>query len=162
LRDAGAVDLAAWRAAGSREPLPPLVVVVDEFAALASELPGFLDALVGVAQRGRSLGPHLLLATQRPAGVISDEHRAHTTLRLALGLQDVADARDVVGDAAPVGCPRRVPGRAVVRLGPAEHVVFQAAHSSGPAPRGGDAALQVVDGGPDPADGAAAAETQLA
>ncbi len=56
------------RADAERDELARLVVVVDEFAALAAELPDFLDALVDVAQRGRSLGVHLVLATQRPGG----------------------------------------------------------------------------------------------
>ena len=86
------------------------MVVVDEFATLAAELPDFLGALVGVAQRGRSLGIHLVLATQRPAGVVSDDIRANTNLRIALRLQDVADARDVVGHDAPASFPRGAPG----------------------------------------------------
>jgi S-DNA-T family DNA segregation ATPase FtsK/SpoIIIE len=157
LRSAGAVDLAEWRSGDRPEPLPRLVVVIDEFATLAAELPGFLDALVGIAQRGRSLGVHLILATQRPAGVVSDDIRANTNLRLALRLHDAADARDIVGDDGPVGFPRRAPGRTMLRLGPGEHVVFQAAHSSGPACDGGDDRLHLV-GGPEPA----AADTELA
>jgi DNA segregation ATPase FtsK/SpoIIIE, S-DNA-T family len=148
LRGVGAVDLAGWRARPGAAALPRLVVVIDEFAALATELPGFLDALVGIAQRGRSLGVHLVLATQRPAGVVSDDIRANTNLRLALRLNDAADARDIVGDDGPVTFPRRTPGRTMLRLGPAEHVVFQAAHSSGPAVRADDGALHVVDDSP--------------
>src|SRR5207248_2058576 len=72
LRDAGASDLSEYLAAGHPEPLPRLVVVMDEFAAIAAELPDFVDRLVDVAQRGRSLGVHLLLATQRPTGVVND------------------------------------------------------------------------------------------
>ena len=102
-------------------------MVIDEFAALVAEQPEFIHALVGVAQRGRSLGVHLLLATQRPHGVISDDIRANTDLRIALRLQDQADAMDVVGDRSPATLPRTVPGRAVVRLGADEHVVFQTA-----------------------------------
>ena len=68
--------------------MPRLVVVIDEFAALAAELPTFLGKLVGLAQRGRSLGVHLVLATQRPAGVVDDDIRANTNLRLALRLHD--------------------------------------------------------------------------
>ena len=64
-----------------------------------------MPALVGIAQRGRSLGIHLVLATQRPAGVVSDDIRANTNLRLALRLHDPVDARDVVGD----DCPGDVP-----------------------------------------------------
>ena len=65
--------------------------MVDEFATLAAELPEFLDALVGVAQRGRSLGVHLVLATQRPAGVISDAIRANTNLTTMMIGERIAD-----------------------------------------------------------------------
>ena len=131
LRAVGADDLDAFRAAGGDRPLPRLVVVIDEFAALAADLPGFLPSLVGIAQRGRSLGIHLVLATQRPTGVVSDEIRANTNLRIALRLQDRADAVDIVGVADPASFPRGVPGRAMLRLGAGETVVFQTAHSSG-------------------------------
>ncbi len=161
LRGVGAVDLADWRSADDREPLPRLVVVVDEFAALATELPGFLDALVGIAQRGRSLGVHLVLATQRPAGVVSDDIRANTNLRLALRLHDAADARDIVGDDGPVGFPRRAPGRTMLRLAPGERVVFQAARSSGPARGSDDDRLRVV-AGPCGLSTEVASETELA
>ena len=110
--------------------MPRIVVVVDEFAALATEQADFLHALVGIAQRGRSLGVHLLLATQRPSGVISDDIRANTNLRMALRLHDTTDAMDVVGDAAPASLPRGLPGRAVMRLGPDELVTFQTAHAT--------------------------------
>ncbi len=131
LRAVGAVDLSDYRSRPGVAPLPRLVVVIDEFAALAQELPDFLSAVVGVAQRGRSLGIHLVLATQRPAGVVSDDIRANTNLRLALRLNDRADALDVVGDAAPADFGRDVPGRVALRLGPDELVVFQAARCTG-------------------------------
>ncbi len=75
---------------------------------------------------------HLLLATQRPNGVISDDIRANTNLRLALRLQDTTDALDVVGIATPATLPRQVPGRAVLRLGADDHVTFQTAHCTSP------------------------------
>ena len=131
LRAAGVDDLAAYRGAVA-QPLPRLVVVIDEFASLAKELPDFLGALVSIAQRGRSLGIHLLLATQRPAGVVTDDIRANTNLRIALRLQDRADAHDVVGDPAPSRFAAGTPGRAVLRLGPDELIVFQTADSSSP------------------------------
>ncbi len=134
---AHADDLTAYRR-NAVDPLPRLVVVIDEFATLAKELPDFLPALVGIAQRGRSLGIHLLLATQRPAGVVTDDIRANTNLRLALRLHDRSDALDVVGDDRPAGFPRDTPGRAVLRLGPDELVVFQAASTAGPFARGPD------------------------
>ena len=131
LRAVGASDLDEYRSRARDQPVPRLVVVIDEFAALAAELPTFLGKLVGLAQRGRSLGVHLVLATQRPAGVVDDDIRANTNLRLALRLHDSADARDVVGDDAPARFSRHAPGRAMLRLGPSETVVFQAARCTG-------------------------------
>ena len=63
---------------------PSLLICVDEFAALTKEVPEFVDGMVNLAQRGRSLGMHLLLATQRPAGVVTGPIRANTDLRIAL------------------------------------------------------------------------------
>ncbi|MEO7371125.1 MAG: FtsK/SpoIIIE domain-containing protein, partial [Ilumatobacteraceae bacterium] len=137
LRGVGAADLAAYRRLAPDSVLPRLVVVIDEFAALVSEQPDFLHALVGIAQRGRSLGVHLILATQRPSGVISDDIRANTNLRLALRLHDAADAIDVVGDRAPAAIPRGLAGRAVMRLGPDEILTFQTARCTTPVPDGG-------------------------
>jgi S-DNA-T family DNA segregation ATPase FtsK/SpoIIIE len=131
LRTARADDLASYRRTVD-EPLPRLVVVIDEFASMAKELPDFLGALVSIAQRGRSLGIHLVLSTQRPAGVVTDDIRANTNLRIALRLQDRADGHDVVGDPAPANFPLGAPGRAALRLGPDELVVFQTADSSSP------------------------------
>ena len=132
LRTAGASDAGDLHRAGHAAAIdvPRLVVVVDEFAALADELPHVLDALVDIARRGRSLGVHLVLATQRAAGALSDDIRANTALRIALRLHDHSEARDVIGDDSAVRLPRRVAGRAVVRLGDDERVVFQAAYSS--------------------------------
>jgi DNA segregation ATPase FtsK/SpoIIIE, S-DNA-T family len=132
LRSVGASDLSDYRLRAEAPTLPRLVVVIDEFAALAKELPEFLSALVGIAQRGRSLGVHLILATQRPAGVVTDEIRANTNLRLALRLNDVADAHDVVNDAVPTEFSRALPGRSALRLGPDELIVFQAVRCTGP------------------------------
>jgi DNA segregation ATPase FtsK/SpoIIIE, S-DNA-T family len=172
LRQAGVDDLDSYRSVhGEAAPLPRLVVVIDEFAAMAADLPGFVPALVGVAQRGRSLGIHLVLATQRPAGVVSDEIRANTNLRIALRLQDRADAVDIVGTADPASFPRGNPGRAMLRLGAGETVVFQTGHSSGEH-RPVDRALHVRRGtardagpaagsGPDPGAGRAGAVSEL-
>ena len=132
LRAVGASDLVAYRTSGADRPLPRLFVVVDEFAALAKELPDFMAALIDVAQRGRSLGVHLLLATQRPQGVINDQIRANTNLRIAPRVQDAADSADVIGthEAAEVG--RLQAGRGYVRLGAGDVQAFQAALVTGP------------------------------
>lgn len=141
LREVGAEDLATFRTriadgfrvGGSRrsEPLPRLLVVVDEFASLAADLPDFLDALVGIAQRGRSLGVHLVLATQRPAGVVTDDIRANATCRIALRVSDPRESVDIIDAADAAGIPRSRPGRAVARFGPGDITPFQSALSTG-------------------------------
>ncbi len=138
LRAAGAENLAAFRArAGSAggDRLPRLVVVVDEFATLAAELPEFLQSLVGIAQRGRSLGVHMVLATQRPAGVVTDDIRANTSCRIALRVTDRHDSNDVIDAPDAARIPRQRPGRAMARFGPGELVAFQSALVTGSTPR---------------------------
>ncbi len=110
-----------------------LLVVVDEFATLAAELPDFVDGLVDLAQRGRSLGLHLVLATQRPAGVVTESIRANTTMRLALRVADEDDSRDVVDSPDAAHLPREIPGRVVVRVGPNHAATVQVAYAGGPA-----------------------------
>ena len=127
LRSVGATDIDDYWSLGIQEPLPRLVVVVDEFATLSKELPDFMDALVDVAQRGRSLGVHMVLATQRPSGVIKDSIRANTNLRISLRVQTAADSRDVLDSNEAAALPRSKPGRAYARLGPGELVPFQTA-----------------------------------
>jgi len=108
-------------------PLPRLLVVIDEFATLAAELPDFVPSLVGIAQRGRSLGVHLLLATQRPSGAVNENIRANTNLRVCLRVQTPQDSVDVIDSPAAAKIPRHQPGRAQVRLGPSELVPVQTA-----------------------------------
>ncbi len=111
---------------------PRLVVVVDEFATLADEVPELVAGMVDLAQRGRSLGIHLVLATQRPAGAVREDIQANATLRVALRTVDAAGSQQVVGvpDAAEIPVPRR--GRALVRLGPTDLVALQSAWSGAP------------------------------
>ena len=112
---------------------PALMVVIDEFATLVAEVPAFLDGVLDIAQRGRSLGIHMVLATQRPSGVISDAVRANTSLRIALRLPDADDSSDVVDDPGASALPRGLPGRALLRLGPDTLVTAQVAWGGAPA-----------------------------
>ncbi len=107
LRRSSSPDLDAHRADATDEELARLIVVVDEFAALAAELPDFLHSLVAIAQRGRSLGVHLVLATQRPGVALSDDIVANTNLRIALRMQDTADSAAVIGDVSATMLPRQ-------------------------------------------------------
>lgn len=111
------------------EPPPRLLVVVDEFRALADDLPGFLPDLLRIAAQGRSLGMHLVLATQRPGGAVSADMRANISLRIALRVTDEADSLDIVGVPDAARIPAGVPGRAVVRRGTAPAELVQVAHA---------------------------------
>jgi S-DNA-T family DNA segregation ATPase FtsK/SpoIIIE len=132
LQAAGSKDIEDYgnrRARNNKlEAMPRLVILVDEFAAMAQYLPDFIPGLVEVARRGRSLGVHLLLATQRPAGVVSPDISANTNLRIALRMADAEDSRDVIGTPEAAGIPTWVPGRGFLQAGFGRPLVaFQAA-----------------------------------
>lgn len=94
--------------------LARLVVIVDEFAALVAESPELHALFADLAARGRSLGVHLILCTQRPAGVVRDAVLANVAVRIALRVADRADSLGLVGDDAAARLPPHPRGRAVV------------------------------------------------
>ena len=79
--------------------LAELVIVVDEFAELKRERPEFLEELIVIARVGRSLGIHLILATQKPAGVVNDQIWANTNFRICMRVADRQDSMEVLHDA---------------------------------------------------------------
>ena len=112
LADAGARDI--------RDPrvhIPRLVIVVDEFAALLGAHPELHAVFIDVAARGRALGMHLILGTQRVAGVVRESLLANCPLRVSLRVTDAADSRAVIGtdEAALLPGGRAGAGRALVR-----------------------------------------------
>ncbi len=127
----GAKDLPDLEAKAPSQTPPSLLIVVDEFASLAREVPEFVEGVVNVSQRGRSLGLHLVLATQRPAGVVTENIRANTNLRIALRVAGENDSLDVIGirDAAVID--RGKPGRAIAKVGPRELLQFQTGYVGG-------------------------------
>ncbi|WP_149205280.1 FtsK/SpoIIIE domain-containing protein [Actinotalea subterranea] len=126
-------DLEQLRARTDGEPAPPrLLVVVDEFRAFTEDLPDFVPGLVRVAAQGRSLGIHLVLATQRPAGAVSAQMRANISLRVCLRVADAADSTDVVDVPDAAHLPSDRPGRAVVRRGALPPEVVQTAWAALP------------------------------
>jgi len=135
LADAGAKDLEDYLDAQGRgyvgPTLPRLMIVIDEFASMVRELPDFVTGLVNIAQRGRSLGIHLILATQRPSGVISPEIRANTNLRIALRMTDKSESKDVIDANEAAEIAKSQPGRAYARLGHSSLVPFQSARVGG-------------------------------
>ncbi|HEX7739514.1 MAG TPA: FtsK/SpoIIIE domain-containing protein [Marmoricola sp.] len=113
----GVDNLDAYLATKPSTPMPRLLLVVDEFAMLAKEYPDVLSSLVSVAAVGRTLGVHMILATQRPAGVVNDDILANTNLRVALRVQSRDDSVNVIGVPAASAIDRRQRGRAYVKLG---------------------------------------------
>jgi S-DNA-T family DNA segregation ATPase FtsK/SpoIIIE len=155
LRSVGADNLPEYLALDPAEPLPRLLVVIDEFATLAKEHPDVLSSLVSVAQRGRTLGVHMILATQRPSGAVNDNIRTNTNLRIALRVQDSHDSTDVIGTPDAAQLSRLRPGRAYIRLGPGEIVPIQTALVTCVTNEDRDAAVDVAPFafGPMPLDG---------
>jgi len=114
------------------DPLPHLIIVVDEFAEMAKAQPAFLDELVSVARVGRSLGVHLILATQKPAGVISEQIWSNARFRVCLRVEQAPDSQEVLKrpDAALLA---RIGGRGYLQVGNNEvFELFQAAWAGAP------------------------------
>lgn len=126
-----AKDLLAMEREADPEAPPSLIIVVDEFAALAKEVPEFVDGVVDVAARGRSLGLHLILATQRPSGVIKDSLRANTNMRIALRMADVDDSQDILGEPTAAYFSPSIPGRGAAKTGPGRIQGFQTGYAGG-------------------------------
>ena len=126
-----AKDLLELQREADPDAPPYLIIIVDEFAALATEVPEFVDGVVDVAARGRSLGLHLILATQRPAGVIKESLRANTNLRVALRMADEDDAIDILGVPTAAYFDPSIPGRGAAKTGPGWIQGFQTGYAGG-------------------------------
>ena len=113
---------------GAAVPVPHLVMIADEFAELKAEQPDFMKELVSTARVGRSLGVHLILATQKPGGIVDDQIWSNSKFKICLKVQDTNDSRDVIKreDAACI----KEPGRAYIQVGNDEvFEMFQAAYA---------------------------------
>ncbi len=77
-------------------PIPHMFIIIDEFAELKREQPEFMRELISVAQVGRSLGVHLILATQKPSGTVDDNIWSNTKFRLCLRVADKQDSKDML------------------------------------------------------------------
>lgn len=98
-----------------------LVIVIDEFAALASDHPDILDQILRIATQGRSLGIHLIAATQRPAGSVTAAMRANMPLRICLRVTTASDSADILDSSEAASLPS-IPGRGLVRRDTTETV----------------------------------------
>ncbi|MCR4897079.1 MAG: type VII secretion protein EssC [Lachnospiraceae bacterium] len=85
-----------YRSGVATEPMPHLLIIADEFAELKKEQPEFVRSLVSAARVGRSLGVNLILATQKPSGVVDDEIWSNTRFRLCLRVADKSDSNEMI------------------------------------------------------------------
>lgn len=141
LLDAGAKDIDAYdHLRPGRPALPPvprLVLVVDEFAALDAEVPGFVAGLVDVGRRGRSLGVHLVLATRRPGEAVTADVRAAVDLRIALRVTGPDESTEVLDAPDAARISPSTPGRCYVRSGGSAPLPVQSARTGGRRPGAG-------------------------
>ncbi|MBQ6582461.1 MAG: type VII secretion protein EssC, partial [Mogibacterium sp.] len=120
-----------YKAGEAKTPLPHLIIIVDEFAELKSEQPDFMKELISAARIGRSLGVHLILATQKPAGVVDDQIWSNSRFKMCLKVQGTEDSNEVLK--SPLAAEIKEPGRAYLQVGNNEiFELFQSAYSGAP------------------------------
>ncbi len=102
-------------------PLPHIIIIIDEFAELKKEQPDFINQLISISRIGRSLGVHLILATQKPSGVVDDEIWSNSRFRLCLRVQDKSESQGILR--RPDASELTVTGRAYIQIGNNE--IFQ-------------------------------------
>lgn len=112
-------------------PLPHLILIVDEFAELKAEQPDFMKELISAARIGRSLGVHLILATQKPSGQVDEQIWSNSRFKLCLKVQSPQDSNEVLK--SPLAAEIKEPGRAYLQVGNNEMFeLFQSAYSGAP------------------------------
>lgn len=100
LTDEGTIDIYKYQRLYHKgivkTPVAHLIIICDEFAELKQQQPDFMDELMSVSRIGRSLGVHLILATQKPAGIVNDQIRSNSKFAICLKVQDKSDSMDVI------------------------------------------------------------------
>ena len=117
-----------YKAGEVSTPLPHLIIIVDEFAELKAEQPEFMKELISAARIGRSLGVHLILATQKPSGQVNEQIWSNSRFKLCLKVQSQEDSNEVLK--SPLAAEIKEPGRAYLQVGNNEiFELFQSAYS---------------------------------
>lgn len=120
-----------FRSGEVKIPLPHLILIVDEFAELKADQPEFMKELISAARIGRSLGVHLILATQKPSGQVDEQIWSNSRFKLCLKVQSQQDSNEVIK--SPLAAEIKEPGRAYLQVGNNEiFELFQSAYSGAP------------------------------
>ena len=124
--DEGTIDIYKYQKlyheGAVKEPIPHLLIICDEFAELKQQQEDFMDELISVARIGRSLGVHLILATQKPAGVVNDQIRSNSKFGICLKVQEKEDSVDVIK--RPEAAELKRPGQFYMQVGNNEYFVL--------------------------------------
>ncbi len=122
-----------YKAGKVSKPMPHLIMIVDEFAELKAEYPDFMKELISAARIGRTLGVHLILATQKPSGVVDAQIWSNSKFKLCLKVQTKEDSNEVIK--TPLAAEIIEPGRAYFQVGNNEiFELFQSAYSGADVP----------------------------
>lgn len=126
LTDGGTIDIYKYQKLYHdgivEKPIPHLLIICDEFAELKQQQPDFMEELMSVSRIGRSLGVHLILATQKPAGVVNDQIRSNSKFAVCLKVQDKQDSTDVIK--RPDAATLKTAGQFYLQVGNDEYFVL--------------------------------------
>lgn len=121
-----------------KQPLPRIIIIIDEFAELVTDYPDFMDGLIRVARVGRALGIHLILATQSPAGVVRQQIWDNAKFRICLRVESREASMAMLHRPEAANLPR-MPGRGYLQVGTDDvFELFQVARVAGPYHAQGD------------------------
>ena len=117
--DSGVIDIYKYQklyhTGVLKKPISHLLIICDEFAELKQQQPDFMDELISVSRIGRSLGVHLILATQKPSGIVDEQIRSNSKFSICLKVQDKSDSTDVIE--VPDAAYLKQAGRFYIKVG---------------------------------------------
>ncbi|GHS95057.1 type VII secretion protein EssC [Synergistales bacterium] len=130
------------------DPMPYLIIVIDEFAEMKTQYPEQMDEFVSIARTGRSLGMYMVLSMQSPGGVVAGQVEANSKFRICLRTANIGESKEILGTQDAYMIQNRHPGRAYVKVGAEVYEQVQTFYSraaySPDAGRKGPARINIV------------------
>ena len=111
-----------YHAGKLKKNISHLFIISDEFAELKQQEPEVMDEIISIARIGRSLGVHLILATQKPSGVVNDQIRSNTKFGICLKVQSPSDSQDIIGEKSAANLKRA--GQFYFKVGNDDYLVL--------------------------------------
>jgi S-DNA-T family DNA segregation ATPase FtsK/SpoIIIE len=138
IEQAGASSFARYQQLIDAEPLPHLVIMIDDVSGITSQSTEFLPALLELCRGSHELGVHVVAASSRPSGPVDKRLRAMAAIRVALRVGTDDESLDIIGSRDAAYISRQLPGRGLIRVGITDPVLFQAAYPSNVSGPGAD------------------------